>query len=47
MGFRVKLLCWMVHCVRRMVHDGTLGETSDALLSAAAAERRDSDADEQ
>lgn len=31
MGFRVKLLCWMVHCVFQMVHDGTQGEASDAL----------------
>lgn len=31
MGFGVKLLCWMVHCVFQMVHDGTQGETSDAL----------------
>ena len=31
MGFGVKLLCWMVHYVFRMVHDGTQGEASDAL----------------
>lgn len=31
MGFGVKLLCWMVYCVFQMVHDGTQGETSDAL----------------
>ena len=31
MGFRVKLLCWMGRCVFQMVHDGTQGETSDAL----------------
>ena len=31
MGFGVKLLCWMVHYVFQMVHDGTQGEASDAL----------------
>lgn len=31
MGFGVKLLCWMVHYVFRMVHDGKQGEASDAL----------------
>ena len=31
MGFGVKLLCWMVHYVFRMVHDGPQGEASDAL----------------
>ena len=31
MGFGVKLLCWMVHYVFQMVHDGTQGEASDAV----------------